>query len=321
MSGKTIGGFFPLFSGLSLKRYRQEIGGLFLKSGRACLAYILNEVRPSRIHLPFYLCTEIHDLVADRNLEVAYYPIDRALEPGLSQTMNSGDIYYVVNYFGLKNQLIHNLASALGSKLIVDNTHALFSEPELGCWTFSNVRKSLGLPDGAILNGPSFLTDRRLANSDFHFSHNVMRWFGPSEMALRTFRANERKLDGAPSKGSSFSKTLILNVNFDRISRRRISNFFTLQESLGDLNVLRLELNDGVPFCFPLLLNGHIERDKLSALGLFIPQYWTGLSDIPGIPEWELSLAGNLLPLPIDHRYNRDDMLRMATKIRGILGA
>jgi hypothetical protein len=316
---KTIGGFFPLFSGLTWRRQRKKVEGMVLNSGRSSLAYILDEVRPARIHLPFYLCGEIHDLLTDRDLEVVPYSIDSFLEPVRLPTLRSGDLFYLVNYFGLKKALVNKLALKFGHQLVVDNTHDLLSEHPPGCWSFTNIRKTVGLPDGAIIVGPCALGHKKLPVARVRLRHLVVRWFGSSQLSLKTFRENESRFGPEVARASWLSRALIANIDTELISRRRVENFLVLKDAFETDNLLDLPLGDCIPFCYPLLVSEDVSRESLAALGLFIPRYWDGIDGIPGISAGEVDLAASLLPLPIDHRYMKEDMIRMVRKLRDLL--
>lgn len=53
---------------------------------------------------------------------------------------------------------------------------------------------------------------------------------------------------------------------------------------------------------------------------IYIPQWWKYLLDYPEINEVERELSNYLLPLPIDQRYDREDILHMLSVIRGEFG-
>lgn len=319
MSSRKIGGFFPLFSGLSLSRKPlTPSGGFVVDTGRSALFLILDSVKPARLHLPFYLCDEIHALVNKLDLEVVYYGIDSSFEPLKSPEVRAGDLVYLVNYFGLKGDLIKNYRAKFSDQLIVDNTHGFFSAPLEGCWNFTNIRKLVGLPDGAVLSGPQTLRTGELPRSRPRVSHGAMRWFGPSKQALERFRQNEKKIGTPPARASWLSHFMMKNIDLKRISRRRVENFNVLHQNLAGHNRLDLSLS-GIPFCYPLLLERPINRETLASVGLFVPHFWHGLDGILGIPEWELDLSRSLLPLPIDHRYRRRDMLQMVTTLKDFL--
>jgi hypothetical protein len=319
MAEKTIGGFFPLLSGVSFRRHRRNGGDIFLTSGRSSLAYVLERVRPARIHLPFYLCGEVHDFVTEQRVEVVYYAINRALEPEPVPRVRKGDLIYVVNYFGMMTRKMIELSTQFGSQLVVDNTHDFFSNPPAGSWAFTNVRKTVGLPDGSFLSGPDSLGREGLPDSPVEILHNIVRLFGPSPLALDLFRRSELKVSVFPAKGSKLSRRLVPNIKSELISRRRVDNFGALHRTIGGLNSIDLSVEGNVPFCYPLVPKRPLNREALISEGFFVPQFWAGLDRISGIPDWEVELARKLLPLPIDHRYTEGDMLRMSKRVRALV--
>lgn len=50
---------------------------------------------------------------------------------------------------------------------------------------------------------------------------------------------------------------------------------------------------------------------------IYILQWWKYLLEYPEINEVERELSNYLLPLPIDQRYDREDILHMLSVIRG----
>ena len=73
-------------------------------------------------------------------------------------------------------------------------------------------------------------------------------------------------------------------------------------------NQLRLVVPDGA-FMYPYYVeNGFKLRKKLQAEKIFIPTLWPAVFNICTEDELEYDMAQNILPLPVDQRYNVDDM-------------
>lgn len=201
---------------------------------------------------------------------------------------------------------------------MIDNTHDIFSRPPDSCWSFTNLPKFVGLQDGAILSGPTLLSVEELPRSRPRLSHGVKRWFGASKQALDAFRKHEKSFGESPMRASLFSRLLMKNIDLKLIAQQRVENFAVLHENLAPLNLLDVSPS-GTPFCYPLLLDKPVSREILASLRLFAPRYWDGLEGISGIPDWELNLSRCLIPLPIDHRYRREDMLIVARILRNLI--
>lgn len=94
-----------------------------------------------------------------------------------------------------------------------------------------------------------------------------------------------------------------------------------LHDCLGELNALSIDFSlhaDAAPLCYPFLPSRSL-HEALWQREIFAPRLWT---DIAARTEagfaWERDLAVRLLPLPIDHRYDSDDMQRVADAVREV---
>jgi hypothetical protein len=71
--------------------------------------------------------------------------------------------------------------------------------------------------------------------------------------------------------------------------------------------------------CYPLLVKSVETATRLRAQLLdqhiYVPSYWREVLSSPTSPPIERDWAQCLLPLPIDQRYNVDDMNRLADAI------
>lgn len=303
-----IGGFFPIFSGLSMKSYSWRPQGIFLDSGRSALSLIVQQERPKRVFVPHYVCDSVVSTLVRNNVQVKRYEIDSKLSPRQKPFPNEDELFLVVNYFGVKEAETQALSRELGSRLIIDNTHNLFASPTAGTWNFRNIRKSVGLPDGAILNSPVPIDVSHLPASRSVVGPMFLRRIRWDSLAWSRFKAADNRFDVGPSKGSTFSEFFSRAIDSDRIVEARIKNFEYLDSHLGGLNLLHLSRGEGVPFSYPLLLESPVSRAYLASLGLYVPELWPEVSLDTQAPKWERMLASNILPLPIDHRYTRVHM-------------
>ena len=98
------------------------------------------------------------------------------------------------------------------------------------------------------------------------------------------------------------------SIDYERAVQQRIDNYNTLRAALGGR-----ELNYGeVPMIFPYeSAEGQQLRQHLIANKVFVAKYW------PNVDEWteedttERWMANHVLPLPIDQRYDKEDMNRI----------
>jgi hypothetical protein len=311
---RTIGGFF----GLELPT---AVGALpppdavCLHSGRACLRAILDIERPRRLLAPFYLCDAAFVAARALGIPVAHYPVDEHLHPTLPP-ISDNDCVMVVDYFGLCGEVGRDLAT-LGHRLVVDQTHALFADGPTGSWRFTSVRKWFGVPDGGFLWGPRLplaLPPASLLSIPVHL---VERVWGDPTRAYQAYQTAEAGFGVEAEPISAATVALLGGVDTALVKAARRRNYLRLQDRLGRDNALDLTLaEDAVPFCYPMLPHGEVSREALAKGGIFVPTFWADCLNRPDSAfAWEMDLARRLLPLPVDHRYNVQDMDHVADQV------
>ena len=82
-----------------------------------------------------------------------------------------------------------------------------------------------------------------------------------------------------------------------------------LDEQLRNKNGIHLTMDDdAVPMVYPYLTDDATLRQRLIANRIYVATYWPNISDDN---SYEAYLKHHLLPLPIDQRYNEEDMKRI----------
>jgi dTDP-4-amino-4,6-dideoxygalactose transaminase len=113
---------------------------------------------------------------------------------------------------------------------------------------------------------------------------------------------------------SELSRVLLRNsFDYSTIAQRRVDNYLALADKLGSSALFPCLPDQTVPLGFPIRTK---ERDKvrqaLFAHEIYPPVHWP----IQGVVSKEYGdshkLASEIMTLPCDQRYNREDMDRMA---------
>jgi len=319
---KPIGGFFELEVGRPGPPL--HAGALALCSGRACLRRILEEMRPRRALVPFYICASA--LVPFDTLGVPYsfYGLTSSLEPDLPTGAADQACLLYVNYFDLKSDCARRLVARGGGRVIVDDTQAFFRRGYENGWSFNSARKFFGVPDGGYAYGPGLGAGPVCPRiEDVRYDHLVNRLMGRQEIAYQQYLASEAVVSVEVHGPSLLAERLLANVDYDTAKQARRRNFAFVHERLGPLNRLSVAadgLVDAVPFCYPFMPDRPVTREELWSRHVFVPQLWPEVivRDGQGF-DWERDVARRLLPLPIDHRYAADDMERVCHEVSGVL--
>ena len=130
-----------------------------LGCGRDALRVVVDEIGPSRMWLPSYLCQELVTPFVGSDVELCCYA-DGPLEVSLDLrgiALRPHDAILVVNYFGLAGRS-RVLATDVQSVTVVeDHTHdpcSTWAQSSQADYCFASLRKTIPIPDGAVLWSP-----------------------------------------------------------------------------------------------------------------------------------------------------------------------
>lgn len=311
---KLIGGFFELE--LPAKGTLYHDAALALANGRVCFKILLERVNPSKVYLPFYSCDSLLLPLREKQIPYEFYALNNAFDP-ITPLLEDTELIVYINYFGLKSQTARKLSKLFGEQLVVDNCQAFFEESYGASWTFNSARKFFGVPDGGFLYAPTFIEDRHTPNTHIVTEHLWLRLFGKQEEALINHQLNEASQTLDVRGISKMSRQILHTVDFSAVARARKRHYKQLDKTFRQINQLPsavLELTPlAVPFCYPLLLKKYIPKSVFAEQKIFIPSLWQEVLSryTEGSYIFEKMISERLLPLPIDHRLNEQDIQRM----------
>lgn len=313
LSDDSIGGYFQLEC-MNNKFYHSN--AILLNSGRNALRYIIKIYNIKKLNVPAYTCKEVIESIKSEDCVIQFYNLNDSLLPIESFPSNEYVLY--TNYFGVNNHNI-KILERIYSNLIIDNSQSFYS-PCQGLASFYSPRKFFGLPDGGFVLGNKKIN--LILEEDYSFNrcgHLLMRWDKGPEYAYSNFKRNDESLINQPIKiMSKLTQALMGNIDYERVKQQRINNFKVLNESLCNSNEMTLRLSDNqIPMVYPYLINSDKIRNKLIKNRIYVAKYWPEIDLIHPINNYEKYLQEFLLPLPIDQRYEKQDMDRILEVIFG----
>ncbi|UOQ74421.1 DegT/DnrJ/EryC1/StrS family aminotransferase [Hymenobacter cellulosilyticus] len=261
-----------------------------------------------------------------------FYALDEQLElRGVPESLPAGEYVVYVNYFGLKNEYVQQLDGQYRQQLLVDNTQDFFAHGYAHGWGFNSARKAFGVPDGGFLYGPAAelgTAEEYPVFTEYHAGYLIDRLRGAQAQSYDGFVAYEQTLGSEPFRISEFSASLLSQVDYEAVIARRRTNFAYYHAQLKELNTVAFPLElpelpaDTVPFCYPLLAasGSTLNRRALFEQNLFIPTLWPDVLTRQGSGfDWERNFTQALLPLPVDHRYGREELDKVIAAVRAQL--
>jgi hypothetical protein len=305
---KEIGGYFEL----ELRKGNQyHPDAIALNTGRNALELILITKKFSKVYIPYFTCDVVLEPFIKQDISYEYYSINIDLEPEFDYSIIKNDEGFLyTNYFGLKDAFIEQLVNGC-KNLIIDNTQSFFSMPLNGVPTFYSCRKFLGVPDGAYLyldnvDISTFPTDY----SDNRMSHLLKRIDRGASDGYADFRNNDISFIGQPIlRMSKLTRSLLCNIDYEYVKRRRLENFAFMHENLCMYNEFDINLPAGIfPMLYPFFSKRSGIKQKLIKNQVYIPTYWTSVLDNIEINEFENCFVQEFIYIPIDHRYSTKDL-------------
>jgi hypothetical protein len=304
---QEIGGYIEL-DRYTLPMLHEKV--IKLNCGRNALAYLIETKQIKRILMPKFMCDSCNGVFRKYGVSVRYYSIDLSFKP-INIDLQTNEWLYVVNFYGqLSNEYIKELKSTY-TNVIIDQAQAYFQMPIESIDTLYTCRKFFGVADGAILYTDEIL-DRELPQDEsFERMHFLMGRFErtASEFYSEYIKNNEF-FESEPIKYmSKLTENLLHGIDYSFVKNRRTENFNILHNSLKKINKLsELIIPEGA-FMYPLYVeNGNVIRKRLQKEKIYIPILWPAVFDICDENDLEYDMARNILPIPVDQRYDEDDV-------------
>ena len=304
---REIGGYFELECGHNPLYHK----GVCLNSGRNALRYIIRKLGISKLHIPHYTCPVVNQAIEAEGCQIEQYELDADFMP--ARDFPSNDFVVYNNYFGICGKKVAEL-SARYPNLIVDNAQAFYSR-QIGRAAFYSPRKFFGLPDGGIaifkdeeLNAQP--PDLDVDSSLDRISHLIKRIELGANAGYADFRAASDQLVNAPvCTMSKLTTALFGNVDYKFGATLRQANFDFLHERLYSAFPFAIAEGD-VPMVYPYVADDKSLRARLIANKIFSAKYW------PGLSENANAVADRIIAIPIDQRYDEEDMKRIVEVIK-----
>ena len=290
--------------------------GVLLNSGRHSLEYILMSIgRISRIWVPYYTCDVVLQPIEKLEIAFSFYHINKDFT--IAEDIDLGQDEYLIytNYFGLMDEYCHVLSVCYRGNLILDYAQAFYAPQIDGINTFYSPRKFVGVPDGGIVYSVNSLSIDLPKDKSYDRCTHLLKRHELSPMeGYNDFKESSHQIATLSlSKMSMLTQRILSSLDFENIKERRISNFTFLHTHLASTNELDITSFDSFtcPMVYPYYKQDTDLRKRLIANQVFVATYW------PNVLEWckggdlECELCNNIIPIPIDQRYEEEDMKRI----------
>jgi hypothetical protein len=326
MTGAEIGGYF----GLAIPDYGDPFPwATKFQSGRAALRAALEGAKIKRVLLPAYVCDSVIRAVADAGAVAETYYLDDSLYPKFIQPQLPEDgVLLYVNYFGLCQVNVERLLEQSGhSRLIIDNSQALFAPPTAALASIYSVRKFVGAPDGGLLATSGWRIEcpqEEDTGSIERMKHLLLRLGYSARAGYPDHLESERTFENtAPLRMSVLTERLLASIDMAAVKRQRRDNFLMLKERLDKFNSFKWTLSAAtVPLCYPLVMQSEVGRLRAELIdkNIFVPTYWDDAKGRIAAGTVEYRFTHCCIAVPCDQRYSSSDVSRVADVLISSIG-
>ena len=316
----AIGGYFELDLQLSRETGLHR-GARAYQSARAAFLALLHSAnpRPNRLWMPYFICDAMIAPLHQTGIEVMHYSMDEEFGIASEVALRRNEWLLYVNYFGICSKQVQRvLADFPADQLVIDCSQAWFAEPAGGLASIYSPRKFFGVPDGGILyaNLSAAVDHGQDQGSIARMGHLLKRLAGEPEFGYGDYLAAEAGLgDLTPRRMSDLTHRLLASIDQQSAREARNRNYAQLHDTLGSLNALNLPVQVDGPLCYPFFCADRGLRARLLAERIFTPTFWNEVLQRVAANTLEAEWVKGIIPLPVDHRYGRDDMKRIARAI------
>lgn len=319
---------------------------VWLSTGRSATALVLDtiEERNPDINkiaiLPPFTCHTVIEPLLAKGYKIETYHVDKNLYADPAQILQTvinkkASVLLFHRYFGIDTTVeiekIFPELKASGVVTIEDCTQCLYSDfKKTGAdYYVGSIRKWCGTPDGgfAVCKEGRFSCkpteiDLELQESKKQASlmkyHYMIEGKGDKQEFLSKYREAEDILYSQKDyfKISDLSAIVQSNIDVKQLKDRRRKNFMIIADGLSgnnDIKPIFETLSSGeVPLYCPLLCKNRAQIQTLLAQNnVFAPIIWRKAECCPAIDADSDYVYENILCIPVDQRYDVDDMERV----------
>lgn len=318
----------------------------WLRSGREALYLVALNLNVDKdqpvVLMPAYCCHSMVDPFEKAGWKVVYYRLNKDLTANIDYLKQllvevRPKAVLTMNFYGSAStaEAVEVIkSSCLECVCIEDFSHCTFSlasiyNPQVDYYVTS-IRKSVGVCDGSVILSKNaldeswveegeteFMTSRRDSQklkAEYTYSQRPEK----KNIFFPELRRQEGELDAFEGvlRISKTGMEMLGVLNGEMIAYARRCNMKHILKLIGGKveSVPGIErCLDGAPFSLPILVKNRDEvQQKLAKRGVYAPVLWPICDEARAVCPVSARMADEMLSIPIDQRYNYDDIEEIA---------
>lgn len=318
------GGFLPLElnPGQELfEKYKNNL--LRFNSIKASLNFLIQKIQCGKIYVPYYYCPSTINAIKKTGIEVNFYHVNKYLMPQNLPDERKA-IILLVDYFGVKSEQIREyIRSFCNAEIIIDRAHGFYEEPVFSKHIYNvySAKKFFGIPDGAYIVSRQVFPGIQVPSRAHPYAGYLLKAYEEgTNTAYESKKETDKLIAADYTSMSILSIGLMQNVDYQWVENRRRNNYRTLYTHFANVNELEIP-EECAAYQFPLLISdiGKVIKKRLIEERIFVSTLWNGKDLLDNGNAFELNMSENAVFLPIDQRYDTEDMNYIAAEVERIL--
>lgn len=326
---------------------------VWLSSGRSAISYVINDIERrnptinKKVFLPAFTCRTVYEPFFTARYDVKVLPTCSSLSMSVTDILecvrqDKPGILLLHKFFGFDTINSHEqkfLTDELhkeGVIVIEDLTQCLYSSFENldADYYIGSIRKWCGVPDGGFAVCKEGAFPLKPSESDYRLEETkiqasllknkyMLYLINNKDIFLNKYRIAEDAIDLQKKvySISPVSYQIQSNLDVEDLKKRRRNNYQILLKGLegivGLKPVFKTLPEHVVPLYFPIICEDRRDvQSQLSKCNIFAPVIWPKDELCPPVNMDADYLYEHLLCIPIDQRYDTDDMEQIIKVIK-----
>lgn len=295
--------------------------------------------------LPSFTCHTVFEPFMDFDYEIHSLPLNQDLSTNAEEIVRyqekfDAGVVLVHRYFGFDTLPEFNQAVELlqekGVIVIEDCTHCLYSSFDISDadYVVASIRKWCGVPDGGfvickegVFAHKPLLPDNDMVEAKRLASEMKYYFLFEGKGDKPSFKAKYREAETLLNNQNTYytignlSATIQAELDIESLKKKRQDNYKVLLNGLQNvvgIQVIFGSIPDEVtPLYFPIFVDNREQLQSLLADNdIYAPIVWPKADNCPSIGNNANVVYEKILCIPIDQRYDIDDMQRIIKVIK-----
>lgn len=294
--------------------------------------------------LPPFTCHTVFEPFLDFGYDIHTLPLNWDLSINVDDILScqekfNAGVVLVHRYYGFDTlpgfNLIVQSLQRKGVVVIEDCTQCLYSSFTISHadYVVASIRKWCGVPDGGfaickegVFSHKPTQTDSGMVETKRIASELKYQFLfegkGDKPSFKAKYREAEEMLDNQNSYYAIGNLSAVIQAELDIVflKKKRRDNYMILMDGICDVTGIRVLFDtlpdDVVPLFFPVLVEDRETfQDLLADNNIYAPVVWPKEDNCPPIGDIANTVYKKILCLPIDQRYDVEDMKRIVSVI------